>query len=94
MEKERRSYDKEFKMMAVELCYAGKPTKEVAGELGIAPDLVNRWKREYKQYHEGSFPGDLNRLVEIFHHSHRYPHNMHEVLLTCCAFLPAPLFDL
>ena len=43
--------------MAVELCYAGKSTKEVAGELGIAPDLVRRWKREYEQYHEGSFSG-------------------------------------
>jgi transposase-like protein len=33
MKKERRNYDKEFKLMAVELCYAGKPTKEVAGNI-------------------------------------------------------------
>ena len=49
MKKERRHYDTEFKQMAVELCYAGKPLKEVAGELGIATDLVRRWKREYEQ---------------------------------------------
>ncbi|MCK5367511.1 MAG: transposase [Cyclobacteriaceae bacterium] len=60
MKKERRHYDKEFKQMAVELCYAGKPPKEVAGELGIATDLVRRWKREYEQYNEGSFSGKGN----------------------------------
>jgi transposase len=60
MKRERRHYDKEFKLMAVELCYAGKPTKEVAGELGIAIDLVRRWKREYEQYNEGSFSGKGN----------------------------------
>jgi transposase len=60
MKKERRHYDKEFKQMAVELCYAGKPPKEVAGELGIATDLVRRWRREYEQYNEGSFSGKGN----------------------------------
>jgi len=60
MKKERRHYDKEFKQMAVELCHAGKPPKEVAGELGIATDLVRRWKREYEQYNEGSFSGKGN----------------------------------
>ncbi len=60
MKRERRSYDKEFKLMAVELCYTGKPTKEVAGELGIAAELVRRWKREHSQYQEGSFSGNGN----------------------------------
>jgi transposase len=60
MKKERRHYDKEFKQMAVELCRAGKPTKEIAGELGIATDLVRRWRREYEQYNEGSFSGNGN----------------------------------
>ena len=57
MKKERRHYDKEFKLMAVELCHSGKPPKEVAEELGIKPDLVCRWKREHEQYREGSFSG-------------------------------------
>lgn len=60
MKKERRHYDKEFKQMAVELCYTGKAAKEVAKELGIAPDLVHRWKREYEKYKEGSFSGNGN----------------------------------
>ena len=57
MKRERRHYDKEFKLMAVELCHSGKPPKEVAEELGIRTELVNRWKREHEQYQEGSFSG-------------------------------------
>ena len=33
MKRERRHYDKEFKLMAVNLCQAGKSTREVAKEL-------------------------------------------------------------
>ena len=43
--------------MAVELCFSGKPTNQVAEELGIRADLLSRWKREYKQKREGSFSG-------------------------------------
>jgi transposase len=57
MKRERRSYDKEFKLMVVNLCHSGKSTKEVTEDLGIRPDMVRRWKREYKQYQEGSFSG-------------------------------------
>jgi len=57
MKKERRQFDKEYKLMVVNLCLAGKSTREVADELGITVDLVNRWKREYHQYQEGSFSG-------------------------------------
>lgn len=57
MKKERRQYDKEFKIMAVELCLSGKPTSEVAQELGLRTELISRWKREYKQKREGSFSG-------------------------------------
>lgn len=53
----RRSYDKEFKLMAVELMNSGKSSIEVGQDLGIAPDLVRRWKREYQQFNEGSFSG-------------------------------------
>ncbi len=57
MKKERRSYDREFKEMTVNLCLSGKSTKEVSEELGIRPELVSRWKREFEQYQEGSFSG-------------------------------------
>lgn len=46
--------------MAVNLCYTGKETREVAQELGIRPDLVRRWKREHERYQEGSFSGHGN----------------------------------
>lgn len=57
MNKERRQYDKEFKIMAVELCLSGKSISKVADELGIRTNLLSRWKREYKQRKNGSFSG-------------------------------------
>ena len=49
MKRERRSFDKELKLMAVELSQGDKPAKEVAEELGIRAELIRRWKREYEQ---------------------------------------------
>lgn len=60
MKRERRNFDKEFKLMAVNLCLMGKSTKEVAEELGIRPELVRRWNREHDQFKEGSFSGHGN----------------------------------
>lgn len=50
MKRERRHLDKEFKVMAVNLCLTGKSTKEVAEQLGIRAELVRGWKREYEQF--------------------------------------------
>lgn len=60
MKRERKHYDKEFKLMVVNLCQSGKTTKEISKDLGIRPDMVRRWKREYNQYQEGSFSGHGN----------------------------------
>ncbi len=57
MKRERRQFDQEFKLMAVNLCHSGKTTRQVAEELDIRPDIVRRWKRELEQYGEGSFSG-------------------------------------
>ena len=57
MRQEKRYFDRAFKVMTVELCLSGKATNQVAEELGIRADLLSRWKREYKQRKEGSFPG-------------------------------------
>ncbi|WP_164675051.1 transposase [Anditalea andensis] len=43
MNKERRTFDEEFKKMAVELHMSGKTSTVVGEELGISPDLVRRW---------------------------------------------------
>ncbi len=57
MTKERQSYDREFKKKAVELSFARGNAKEIAEELGIRPELLYRWRREYQQYESNSFPG-------------------------------------
>jgi transposase len=60
MKRERRQFDKEFKLMAVNLCLTGRSTNTVAEELGIRDELIRRWKREYEQFSEGSFSGHGN----------------------------------
>ncbi len=51
--------------MTVELCISGKSTSEVAAELGLRPELVSRWKREYEQRKEGSFSGHGKRTLSV-----------------------------
>lgn len=58
--KTRRIYDKDFKLMTVELCNTGKSTNQVASELDIRPELVRRWKREFEANQSGSFTGHGN----------------------------------
>lgn len=58
--KTRRKFDKEFKLMTVSLCNAGKPIKEVAKELGIRSEIVRRWRRELEGKASGSFSGHGN----------------------------------
>ena len=57
MKEERRHFDREFKLMAVNLCNTGKPAKDVAQDLGVRADLIRRWKRENNDSGSGSFPG-------------------------------------
>jgi len=56
--KERRSYDKSFKVMAVELYHNGKTSNEVGEDLGISGYLVRRWSSELKTAKSDSFPGN------------------------------------
>ena len=57
MTQERQKYDREFKQKAVELSFARGNAPEIADELGIRPELLYRWRREYQQYEKNSFPG-------------------------------------
>jgi transposase len=45
--KNRRSFDKSFKLMVVELYCNGKKSTEISEEHGICSDLVRRWIREF-----------------------------------------------
>lgn len=56
--RQRRRFTKEFKTEAVELALrSSKPMVEIAGDLGIRPELLYRWKSEYKANKENAFPG-------------------------------------
>ena len=54
----RRQFTREFKVEAVELLLHGDKTGvEVARNLGIRVELLYRWKSEYLNNTEHSFPG-------------------------------------
>jgi len=56
--KPRRQYAREFKVEAVEfLLRSDKTAVEIAGDLGIRTELLYRWKREYLNDKNHSFPG-------------------------------------
>jgi transposase len=56
--KTRKTYNKDFKEKAVALSEVRGNTSEVAEELGIRPEILRRWKREFKQLKNNSFPGN------------------------------------
>lgn len=44
----RQKYDEQFKKDAVKLSHASNKTvKEIAGDLGISPSLLYRWRKKY-----------------------------------------------
>jgi transposase len=54
----RRKFDQEFKQGAVKLVIEGKRTvADVARSLGIHDNLLHRWKRQYEEDPQDSFPG-------------------------------------
>ena len=64
MSVQRRRFTKEFKLEAIQLVLSqGNTASSVARNLGIKPDLLNRWIREYKADNKYTFPG-LGKLKE------------------------------
>ena len=54
----RRKFDREFKEDAIRLILdGGRSVREVARDLGIHENMLHRWKQEYLQDKEHSFPG-------------------------------------
>jgi transposase len=53
----KSNYTREFKLSIVAQVEAGTPAAQVARENGLAPEMVARWKREYKQNPEKAFSG-------------------------------------
>jgi len=59
----RRSYDKQFKMVAVKLVLEDNMTvAEVSKELDIHYNSLYRWISEYEEYGESAFPGHGSAL--------------------------------
>ena len=62
--KKRRTYDREFKQMVVELAKTRDgDISGLAAELDIRPDLINRWRREALANLDASFPGQGNKTM-------------------------------
>lgn len=58
MSRERRVFDKEFKLMSVELSNSRPDLSALAKELDIPPAMLYRWRREFSAKQNGSFPGN------------------------------------
>ena len=50
---QRRKFDQSFKKRAVELSYKRENIRELSEELGVNPDLIYRWRKEFNDYDEG-----------------------------------------
>ena len=60
MPKLRKQYDREFKVMAVELSKSRENMSELAQELDVRTELLYRWRRELTSSPQTSFPGNGN----------------------------------
>jgi transposase len=63
MSGERRVFDKEFKLMSVELYGPPRGNSRtdlgaLAKELDVPPAMLYRWRREFSAKQNGSFPGN------------------------------------
>jgi transposase len=57
-QKERRKYDRGFKVEAVRLYESsGKSMRAIESELGITPYLLAKWVQEFRQGETRAFPG-------------------------------------
>jgi transposase len=60
-DKVKKSYTREFKLEAIQLYEtSGKTLAEVESELGIAPTLLSKWRRQFAQAGQAAFPGKGN----------------------------------
>jgi len=57
MSQSRSKFDKEFKLMTMELSRTRENMNELAKELGIRVELIYRWRTEFLDKGAGSFPG-------------------------------------
>lgn len=56
----RKKYDKDFKLMIIELLESGQTASKVSEEYGINIQMIYRWKKEYKNANRPAFTGNGN----------------------------------
>jgi len=67
----RRKFTKEFKLAAVRRLEAGASVAEVARACEVNPNVLHRWRREFREGVELAFPGngkskaDEDRVAEL-----------------------------
>ena len=59
MIRKKRTYDKEFKLMALELIESHKSVKQVADELGVGTSLLYYWRKCFSDKGEEGIPGSV-----------------------------------
>lgn len=52
-----KSYSKQFKERAVKLSYQRGSILSTAKELGISDGALGKWRKDYEEYGNNSFPG-------------------------------------
>ena len=57
----RRTFTKEFKLVAVRRLEAGVSMAEVARGLEVSPSVLQRWRHEFRQAPGNAFPGNGQR---------------------------------
>ena len=61
----RRTFSREYKVEAVKLVTeAGHQAAQVAFDLGVHPNTIHKWIREYAQRPQDAFPGKGHQLSE------------------------------
>lgn len=63
MAETRRVFSKEFKQKAVELSNVRGNTQEIARELGVSPELIYRWRAEFRASPKLAFSGNGNKQL-------------------------------
>ena len=61
----RRTFSREYKVEAVKLVTeAGHQAAQVAFDLGVHPNTIHKWVRQYAERPQDAFPGKGHQLTE------------------------------
>ncbi len=64
MQAQKKYYSKEYKLKAVFLCHQRTNMSSVALELGLRPDMLSRWGKEYSQDQEKALIKEIRVVCE------------------------------